>query len=381
MATVLVTGGSHGHYLPSGHLIYAAAGTLLAVPFDLERLTLKGTATPVLNGVLTSATGAADIAVAGNGTLVYVPGVGDGGGQLTVMSMDREGHASALPNLPLDSYRDVRFSPDGAKLALATQNDILIYDIARAALSRLTTDPAPDIAPLWTPDSQRIVFTARRAGYSELFWRRADGAGSEDRLLSGDDNLIDLNPNAWSLDGTQLLFTRVSSSTQVVASIEQLSIARPTESKVLIENDFNVGRAAVSPDGHWIAYESNRSNRPEIYVERYPEMQERQTISAGGGRLPLWGPNRKELFFTSLDGRQMFVVPVQLGATFVAGRPRVLFDSRMQPIQGGNRPADIAPNGRFVIIRNAEFDDGGPGSHLIVVQNWFEELNRLVPSK
>ena len=191
--------------------------------------------------------------------------------------------------------------------------------------------------------------------------------------------MIDLLANGWSPDGTQLLFTEVSSTTEVVASIEQLTLAHPGESKVLVKNDFNVGRAAVSPDGHWIAYESNRSGRVEVYVERYPSMGDRQPISTAGGRLPLWAPDGRELFFVAIDGRQLFVVPVQTAPTFVAGRPRVLFEPAMEPVQGGSRPADIAPDGRFFVIRNASSEAGGRTSNIVVVQNWFEELSQLVP--
>ena len=119
---VLIRGGSHAHYVPTGHLVYGVAGTLRAVAFDLGRLEVVGTPAPVLEGVVTTATGAADVAVAANGSLVYVPGGAGGGGQRTVVSVDRQGRASPLPGLPLDSYRDVRVSPDGARLALATQD-------------------------------------------------------------------------------------------------------------------------------------------------------------------------------------------------------------------------------------------------------------------
>ena len=211
---VLIRGGSHAHYVPTGHLVYGVAGTLRAVAFDLGRLEVVGTPAPVLEGVVTTATGAADVAVAANGSLVYVPGVAGGGGRQTVVSVDRQGRASPLPGLPLDSYRDVRVSPDGARLALATQDGCVDYDFARATLSRLTTDPAQDSSPLWTPDGQRIIFTSTRAGYPELFWRPADGTGSDERLLARAKDLLDLRADGWSADGRQLLFTEVSPSIQ-----------------------------------------------------------------------------------------------------------------------------------------------------------------------
>ena len=126
------------------------------------------------------------------------------------MSVDRQGRTSPLPGLPLDAYRTVRVSPDGARLALATEDDVWIYDFARANLSRLTNHPAQDTNPLWTPDGQRIIFTSKRAGYPELFWRPADGTGSDERLLTRGKELLDLFATGWSADGKQLLFSEVS---------------------------------------------------------------------------------------------------------------------------------------------------------------------------
>ena len=113
---------------------------------------------------------------------------------------------------------------------------------------------------------------------------------------------------------------------------------------MLVKNEFCNDYAAVSPDGRWMAYESNVSGRYEIYVERYPELGNRQQISTGGGRLPLWSRDGRELFFSSLDSRQMFAVAVQSGTTLVAGRPQVLFEFAMLAIPGGcsavrHRPA------------------------------------------
>lgn len=278
---VLIRGGSHAHYVQTGHLVYGVAGTLRAVAFDLERLEVAGTPAPVLEGVVTTPTGAADIATAAKGSLVYVAGAAGQGGQQTVVSVDRQGRASPLPGVPLDSYRDVGVSPDGARVALATQTDVWTYCFARATLSRLTTHPAPDNKPIWTPDGQRIIFTSMRAGYPEMFWRAADGTGNEERLLARATDLIDLRGTGWSSDGTQLLFTEVSATIQ--CAIGQIPIEHPSDAKVLMKSEFCNDRAVVSPDGRWIAYNSNPSGRQEIYVERYPELGNRQQISTGGG--------------------------------------------------------------------------------------------------
>ena len=377
---VLVRGGSHASYVPTGHLVYAVSGTLRAVAFDLKRLEVVGMPAPVLEGVVTTALGAADIAVAANGSLVYVAGGPVGGSRQTVVSVDRQGRSSALPGLPLDSYRTVRVSPDGTKLALASRDDVSIYDFARATLSRLTTAATHDSSPLWTPDGQRIVFTSTRGGYPELFVRRADGTGSEDRLFGRARDLLDLHPNGWSIDGKQLLFGEVTPNLQ--CAIGQIAFERPSDVKLLVKSDSCNVFATVSPDGRWIAYSSGAPGRWEIYVERYPELGNRQLISAGGGDVAVWSRDGRELFFKSLDGRQMFAVPMQLGTTLVAGRPQILFEFAMPPSGGGYRAYDIAPDGRFLIIRSSQAEAGiAVAPEIVVVQNWFEELKRLVPTK
>ena len=391
---VLVRGGSHAHYVPTGlgspklferdggHLVYGVAGTLRAVPFDLGRLEVVGTPAPVLEGVATTDVGAADMAVAANGSLVYVPGTAGVGGQRTIMSVDSQGRATPLPGIPLDTYRDVRVSPDGARLALATQTEVWTYDFARATLSRLTTDPAEDTKPLWTPDGQRIIFMSRRAGYSELFWRPADGTGTDERLLTRAKDLIDLIATGWSADGRQLVLAEVSQgSPGVQCAIGQMAIERPSDVQVLVKNEFCNQFAAVSPDGRWMAYQSNVSGRAEIYAERYPELGSRQQISTSGATRPVWSRNGRELLFSSLDNRQMLAVAVQSGTTLAAGRPQVLFEFATLPGAGGTRPWDLAPDGRFVIIRSGQAEAGGSApANLILVQNWFEELKRLVPT-
>ena len=376
---VLISGGSDAHYVPTGHLVYGFAGTLRAVAFDLRGLEVVGAPAPVVEGVVTTAEGAADVAIAANGALVYISGLAGGGADRTVMSVDRQGHASALPGLAPAAYRDVRVSADGAWLALTKESDVWTYGLARATLSRLTTDAGVDGSPLWTRDGQRIVYSSSRAGYPEIFWRAADGTGSEERLLARAKDSLDLRASGWSADGKQLLFTEVPANIQ--NAIGQIAIERPSDVRMLLQNSFNNDFPAVSPDGSWIAYHSNLSGRTEIYVERYPQLENRQLISTGGGRLPLWSRDGKELFFSSLDGRQMFAVVVQSGTTFVAGRPQVLFETGMLRQTAGSRPYDIAPDGRFVIIHSGQTEAAGDAaSAMILVQNWFEELKRLVPT-
>jgi serine/threonine-protein kinase len=215
----LFTGGSHAHYVPTGHLVYAVAGTLRGVAFDLDRLQVVGTPAPVLENVETTLSGAADMAVAVNGSLAYVSAAPR---RDVVVAVDRTGNASPLPGIPIGSYRDVRVSPDGGRLALATDEDVWIYDLTRATLIPLTTGGGPDTRPLWTPDGHRVIFRSLRANYPELFWRTADGTGSDERLLARSQDLLDLRGDGWSADG-RLLFTEVSS---ISAAPSKLSTPR-----------------------------------------------------------------------------------------------------------------------------------------------------------
>jgi serine/threonine protein kinase len=374
---VLVRGGSHAHYVRTGHLVYATAGTLRAVPFDLPKLEVTGTPAPVLEDVMTTAEGGVDAAIAANGTLVYLAG-SSGSGDKTVVSADRQGRASPLPGIPPNVYRDVDVSPDGSRLALSTLNgDVWTYDVARATLTRLTTDPAPDIRPIWTPDGRRILFMSARAGYPQLFWRAADGSGADEQVLTRAKDLIELRGDGWSSDGRHLLFTEVPGNIQ--CAIGELPIDRASDVRMLVKNEFCNEHASLSPDGRWMAYDSTLSGRIEIYVERYPELGSRLQISTDGGNRPVWSRDRRELYFRSADGLQMFAASVRPGATLVADRPQVLFQFPL-PAPAGTRPYAVTPDGRFIIITNAQGEGtGAPAPSLTLVLNWTEELKRLVP--
>jgi hypothetical protein len=375
---VLIRGGSHGQYVSTRHLLYVLNGTLRAVAFDLAGLEVIGTPTPVLDGVLTSLLGAADVAVAPNGSLVYIPGGTSNGGRRTVVSVDRQGRASPLPGLVPNAYRSLRVSPDGSRLALATPDDVWIYGFTRATLRRLTTHPAPDRYPLWTPDGRRIVFTSTRAGYPELFWRPADGTGTDERLLTRAKDLVDLLPDGWTANGRQLLFTEVP--TNIQAAIGQIAIERPSDATMLVRNEYTNSYPAVSPDGRWMAYTQAMSGRGEIFLDSYPELGARQQVSIDGGELPVWSRDGRQLFFMTPDGGKLCGVTVQSGTPLLVGPPQVLFEFQAILPSHGSRGYDIGPDGRFLIIRRDQTDAvRGQTSSLILVQNWFEELKRLVP--
>ena len=231
------------------------------------------------------------------------------------------------------------------------RTDVWTYDVGRATLSRLTTHPANDRSPLWSPDGARIVFTSDRGGLSELFWRPADGTGDDEPLLARAETLIDLRAHDWSPDGLHLVFGEVMLP---VCNVGQIATADGSEVTMLTQNTFCNDYVAVSPDGRWIAYDSNLSGREEIYVGRYPDLGDRQQISSVGGSLPLWSADGRELFFSGLNNQQILAVSVQSGSALVAGRPEVLFERAHPPVAVGRRPYDVSPDGRFAMITSGD---------------------------
>ena len=158
---MLVRGGSHAHYVSSGHLVYAAAGTLRAVPFDLARLETRGTPVPVVPDVVTTINGGVDAVVAGDGTLAYVSGSGARGrrarscGWTARAARRRSRRRRARISFP-------RLSPDGTRVAVFAndqEHDLWLWDLGRTTLTRLTFDPGVDVVPVWTPDSRRLIFS------------------------------------------------------------------------------------------------------------------------------------------------------------------------------------------------------------------------------
>lgn len=188
--------GTHARYVSTGHLLYGMAGTLHAVAFDPERLRTAGTPVPVLEDVEITGIGAVNAVLAANGSLVYVPGAE--GGRQNVRLFDRDGAASPLKNLAPGPYRAVRVSPDGSKMALSIGRDLWIYEFSSGLLFQVTRDPVRALHPLWSPDGLRLVFTSGRSGFPELFWRPADGTGTDARVVGRSKDLTDLIANDWA---------------------------------------------------------------------------------------------------------------------------------------------------------------------------------------
>jgi hypothetical protein len=192
--------GTQPRYAQSGHLLYVQAGTLMAAPFDPQRLTITGAAVPVVEGILQSTLGGATYSVSATGTLVYAPG-GLQATQRKLVWVDRKGVEQAVAALP-HAYRSPRFSPDGQRVAVTIEegeDNIWLYDLARDALSRLTFQGSFNLLGAWTPDGKRIAFESDKEGPLNVFWQSADGSGGLERLTTS--NYTE-NASSWSRMGS-----------------------------------------------------------------------------------------------------------------------------------------------------------------------------------
>jgi serine/threonine-protein kinase len=373
---LLIPGGSNPHYAATGHIVYGADGTLRAVPFDLDAVEVKGDPIPVLEGVVTQIRGDAQFSLAEDGTLVYVPGTGGVEEQpMTFVWVDREGREEPVA-AESRAYQEFSLSPDGTKIAVRVMGpedpEVWIYDLVRDTQMRLTFDPPNETSPIWTPDGQRVAFGSSDA---PLSWKAADGTGEVETLMESSSNQM---PQAFSPDGTALVFQDRNSGS---FDLGVLSLEGERISTLLLENEFTLFNAVLSPDGRWMAYQSNESGQFEVYVRPFPDVNGgRWQVSSGGGGWPLWSPNGQEFFY--LGAESMMAVPVETEPTFTPGTVDPLFDLGPYLTRRRNRRIDISPEGdRFLMLKAGGGSDGTAATtSIIIVQNWFEELKRLVPT-
>jgi serine/threonine-protein kinase len=372
----LIEGGFRPQFAPTGHLLFIRAGALWAVPFDAEQVQITGREVPVLEGVQNdSFRGGAPYAFSDDGMLVYVPG-GDtalgAGSERILVWVDRGGREEPLRVEPR-SYFSPRLSPDGQRLATRiTQGgawDIWIDDLVRGTSSRLTFGSSLEWTPLWTPDGERVIFTS--LGQSGGLYRvAADGTGQAELLIEA---LANVWAQSLSPDGSTLVF-------DLLGDIHILSMEGEHTSQPILQAPYLENMPTVSPDGRWMAYQSDESGRLEVYVRPFPDVDDgKWQVSSDGGREPRWGPEGRELFYRDTD--MMMVVTVEAGPTFSAGLPSVLFTGDYATPGPQVANYDISPDGqRFLMMKNsAESEQTVASTQLIVVDNWFEELNRLAP--
>jgi len=367
-------------YAPTGHIVFARSGALWAVPFDPERLEIIGTETPMVEGVQTNGElGMAPYHFSDSGMLAYVRGrevSGSGGVTRGLVWVDREGREEPL-DVDRDAYLNPRLSPDGQRLAVTiggaqNEQDVWIYDLVRGAQSRLTFDStAAEMRPVWTRDGQSIVYysTGEESG---IFRKAANGTGSEARLTSSDAQQL---PEFFSPDGTQLI---VRTNSREGFDLYALSLDGEPRSTALLEMDYNEGWSAISPDGRWIAYMSNETDRYEIYVRPFPNVDDgRWQISTEGGSEPLWAPDGRELYYRNAGA--VISVAVDGESDFSAGQPEELFTGAYYDFGPAIPNWDIAHDGQRFLMMTAAAPIEAQEESIAIVHHWFEDLRRQVP--
>ncbi len=367
--------GTYPRYLSSGHIAYVTSdGALRAVPFDTSSVAIAGDAVPLVTSIGLTSGGTAYFDISETGMLVYMPGGNETAGQKRLVWVDRAGSASPVAAEPR-SYFYPRVSPDGTRVAVESRDqeeDVWVWDFGVETLRRLTTGPAPDQYPVWTPDGLRIVWSSFRDGRNGIYVVNADGTGTMERLADSD---VELSPNAMAPDGTGVIvrsFRSLGSNTDLFF----VPLTGGGDVRPVLAAPFNEQNASISPDGRWLAYQDNTSGRMQVTVRPFPDVdQGNWQVSTQGGRDPLWSPDGRELYYVNPQG-MMMRVPVTLTPTFSHELPQPLFDASAYD-SGIGRNFDIAPDGRFLMIKSEE-TTSEERPELIVVLNWLEEVKSRV---
>jgi eukaryotic-like serine/threonine-protein kinase len=363
------------YYTPSpggaGHLIFMRQTTLMAQPFDRNKMVLNGEPVVIADRVDSYAQKNYGLfSVSNTGTLVYRGGSSP---QTMLTWFDLQGNPSGTLGDPGD-YAFPAISPDGSRVAVATgpqaSRDIWILDVARGGAStRFTFDPARDDAPAWSPDGKNIAFSSIRGGQFDLYIKPADGSGEEKLLLHTDEYKF---VQRWTRDGRFLLFDSTGPKTaQDIWALPYTPGAKPV---ALLKTQFTEQRERVSPDGRWLAYTSNESGTPEIYVRPFtPEAPAgrgaKWLVSKGGGFRSLWRPDGKELFY--LNTNAVMAVDIDTSKGFLAGTPRRMFTA---PAGAEATSWDLSPNGkRFLFLAPPGIGRTVP---FTVVLNWAAGLKK-----
>ena len=379
---ILVLGATSPAYLPSGHLVYNSGGTLFATPFDLDALETLGSKVPVLDDLGNNTMGAISIAFSRDGAVVYRSGGGERAANVapsTVEWLDSEGNREPLISTP-HGYFGLRLSPDAEQVAL-TINDgrgarVSVYDPERDNMTLLTFDDGFYSPPVWSPDQRNVVFGSMGVGILQV---RVDGAGPPQPLL---ETTVLSVPASFASD-LRLAYLEAGEGVDIRTVAVEGDGNRLTagEPEPFLATPFDEAPSRFSPDGRWLAYQSNESGQDEVSVRAFPPPSSgeggRFPISNGGGSFAVWSPNSPELFYRSLDGQIMVVDWRVNGDEFIADRPRVW------AADPGGQFWDMAPDGRALLTVPVEMDETQEepeaDHHVVFLQNFFDYLRREVP--
>lgn len=338
--------GSHARLVDDRRLVFARNGTLWRATYDASAGAVTGVPTPWLEGVDHTDAIVYHYDIARDGTMVYLP-AGASEARQRLAWFDRDGRAADAGVEP-GPYTRVALSPDGTRVAVAMNDrgntDIWVGALAGGPMARLTADPAIDTAPIWSPDGGSIVYRSERPGPG-LFRRDAQGAGPEERLSETDGPIH--SPYGWTPDGRTVLLSLFRSfSRQAIAAVTP-----PDRNvQVLLDGEFAQVDPQVSPDGRWLAYQSDETGRFEVYVRPWPDVQSaRWTVSTQGATTPRWSRDSRQLFM--LEGTRLVTSMLAGGPSFRASAPVPLFEVETL---GGRLGSDyeVAPDGRFLFVQS-----------------------------
>jgi serine/threonine protein kinase/Tol biopolymer transport system component len=364
-------------YVPTGHVVYEQQGTLMAVPFDIDRLEKTGDPVPVAESRMAGSDWfPIQFAFSMDGSLIYAPGAAGVEERRRLVWVDRKGVVEPL-QFPPDAYAAPSLSPDGRRLAVSISrdhSDIWILDLDRSTRSQFTFDPAFEGNSLWSPDGGRVAFTSTRDASANIFWRPADGSGPAEQITKSENSLW---PHSWSRDGQILAFAEVKTDGNIDLGLLSLE-GEPTIRPLLTSPSTSEDNPVISPDGRWIAYTSDETGRNEVYIQSFPNLGGKWPVSTEGGEQPFWSPNGRELFYH--NGEAMMAVTIEAKPSLTPGKSTKMFEGPY--VFGRSRNYDVSPDGqRFLMIKEGEEKAGTSArTELILVENWFEELKRLVPT-
>ena len=357
----------------SGHLLFLRGQTLMAQPFDTNKMELSGEPKPLAERIaINGATVRAIFSVSDTGRLIYQTGEASAG--WTLVWRDREGKQTDAVS-KAERYLTPALSPDGTRMAVTIfagyqgTSDIWIFDLTRQTNTRFTFGPASQTWPVWSADEKTIFYGSNDKGASHIYAKAADGSGAE-RLVQEEAEVTEL-PRLVSPDGRYLIFGRRTKA-EAGYHIWALPLSGGGKPFAIVQDTFDEDFPSLSGDGKWMAYQSNESGRREIYITAFPGGGAKWQVSNNGGSSPKWRRDGKELFFLDAADTITTVDVNTAGGAPQLGAPHALFQA--VGIQRDFGPFDVTADGKKFLVNSGNLKEGS--DPLTLVLNWTAELKK-----